>query len=63
LSVGKHRKRDELPVDETLCELKKQLKEHLDLYKELVREPTHVCRKCGRAARSATNLCRPDKLN
>jgi hypothetical protein len=58
--VGKDKKA--FDIDETLCELKKQLKEHLEEYKELVRQPTHVCRKCGRAAKSATNLCRPEDL-
>ena len=31
-------------------------------YKELVKNPNFVCKKCGRSADSDENLCRPAKL-
>lgn len=31
-------------------------------YKKLIREPKFVCRKCGRGASDARNLCNPVKL-
>jgi len=45
-----------------LCELKKSLKRDLATYVELVRNPTHVCKKCGRAANDKRLLCKPVKL-
>ena len=59
--VGK-KKRDGFPDDETLCDLKDHMKTHLEKYKRLVRDPKHVCRKCGRAAARAGNLCKPEAL-
>lgn len=32
------------------------------MFKELVRNPKYVCKKCGRAAREAKNLCEPESL-
>ena len=60
--MGKDKKRDRFSDDESLCELRKRIKEHLEEYKKLVRDPTHVCRKCGRAARDPDNLCKPEPL-
>lgn len=60
--MGKDKSSKRLPTNETLCELKIHLKDHLEEFKELVRQPTHVCRKCGRAANTPTNLCKPDPL-
>ncbi len=31
-------------------------------FKRLVRKPKFLCRKCGRAAAYAINLCEPEKL-
>jgi len=31
-------------------------------FKELVKNAKFVCRKCGRAANSSDNLCRPVKI-
>jgi hypothetical protein len=62
IAVGRSRKRERFSADERLCDLRKQLKEHLDEYRRLVRDPTHICRKCGRAARHADNLCKPEPL-
>ncbi len=45
-----------------LCELKKSLKGDLAAYIQLVRNPTHLCRKCGRAASDKRLLCKPIKL-
>jgi hypothetical protein len=52
-------------VDEKkhLCEYKKSaIKEDLDKFKELVRDPRFICRKCARAAREDGRLCKPEKL-
>ncbi|MGW8323055.1 MAG: hypothetical protein ACWGSD_16015 [Thermodesulfobacteriota bacterium] len=47
-----------------LCLLKNigYVKSHLEEYKALVREPDYVCRKCGRAAASKKNLCKPERI-
>ena len=45
-----------------LCELKKSLKRDFDGYLQLVNNPTHVCRKCGRSANSKKLLCKPVSL-
>lgn len=48
----------------TLCKLVKKdfLKKHLREYKELVKDPIWVCRKCGRAANNMESLCKPARL-
>ncbi|MBP1626774.1 MAG: hypothetical protein H6Q00_1249 [Holophagaceae bacterium] len=48
----------------TLCKLVKDevLDEDLEGYKELLREPTHFCLKCGRACNDKKCLCKPEKL-
>jgi hypothetical protein len=38
------------------------VKNNLEDYKKFVRNPQFVCKKCGRAAAKAENLCQPDKL-
>jgi hypothetical protein len=46
-----------------LCAYKKSaIKEDLDKFKELVRDPRFICRKCARAARDKDRLCQPEKL-
>lgn len=46
-----------------LCKLKKSiLKEDIESWMELVNDPTHVCKKCGRAANSKKLLCSPVKI-
>lgn len=42
-----------------LCKLKKSLKGEVESYMLLVNQPTHVCRKCGRAANKKKLLCEP----
>lgn len=42
-----------------LCKLKKSLKSDVEEYIILVNQPTHVCRKCGRAANKKKLLCEP----
>lgn len=46
---------------ERLCRLSKTgiLAERPGEYEDLVRNPGHLCRKCGRAARNPENLCSP----
>jgi hypothetical protein len=34
----------------------------LEGFKELVGEPRFVCRRCGRAAKSAESLCEPEGI-
>ena len=46
-----------------LCELKKSLKADAKAYTLLIRHPTHLCRKCGRAANDKRLLCKPMKLD
>ncbi|MFW5769237.1 MAG: hypothetical protein ACOCYA_04185 [Spirochaetota bacterium] len=50
--------------DKKLCKLAKKdfPEKHFDRYAGLVRDPTYVCIKCGRAAESGKNLCKPKKL-
>jgi hypothetical protein len=38
------------------------VKNHLEAYKNYVRNPEFVCKDCGRAAASKDNLCDPDAL-
>jgi hypothetical protein len=50
-------------MSKTLCELKKSLKRDLQSYAQLVRNATHVCSKCGRAANNKKLLCKPVKMD
>ena len=47
-----------------LCKItgKKYLRDHLEEYLELVRDPKYVCLKCGRLSKRKKNLCEPRKL-
>ncbi len=47
-----------------LCYLQNMgyVESHLDDYKTLVKNPQFVCKKCGRAAANAKNLCEPESL-
>ncbi len=49
----------------TLCRLKKDdvLKDEFVLFATLVRSPTHLCRRCGRAANDQRRLCKPVSLS
>jgi len=49
----------------TLCRLKKDdvLKDELELFATLVQAPTHLCRRCGRAANAERRLCKPVPLS
>jgi hypothetical protein len=49
-------------MPKTLCDLKKLLKSDFKGYVQYLREPTHVCRKCGRAANDRQRLCKPERL-
>jgi hypothetical protein len=50
--------------EEHLCYLQNvgYVQSDLEEYKDLVRNPGFVCKNCGRAAHSDTNLCAPEKL-
>jgi hypothetical protein len=39
------------------------LKENLEEYKDWVRNPLYVCKKCGRVARRSRDLCKPVLLD
>lgn len=47
-----------------LCKLadKKFIKENFNEYVRMVAPPGYICRKCGRAAASEENLCKPEKI-
>lgn len=47
-----------------LCKICKDdcLKKCLDEYIDLVKDPKYVCKKCGRTAQKAKNLCKPSKI-
>ena len=48
----------------TLCGWKKKdIEKHFDELADLVRKPTHVCLRCGRAAADKKILCKPAKLD
>ena len=42
-----------------LCKLKKNLKKDPETYMLRIHQPTHMCRKCGRAGNSKKLLCDP----
>ncbi len=46
----------------TLCDLAKKLPRKLEKYAALVRDASHVCKDCGRAANSEARLCKPTPL-
>ena len=50
--------------EQHLCYLQNigYVESNLEDFKELVKGPKHICKKCGRAAASEKNLCMPDKL-
>ncbi len=46
-----------------LCDWKKErIKDKFEEYKDLVRDPKFVCKKCGRSSNDKKNLCKPEKL-
>ena len=45
-----------------LCKQKKTLKKDARSYMMLVHQPTHVCKKCGRAGNSKKLLCSPKRI-
>lgn len=51
--------------DKALCKLVKDdaLEELLESYAELVRNPTHLCIKCGRVSNDRKRLCKPLPLD
>jgi hypothetical protein len=50
--------------DEHLCYLVNMgyIESNFNDYKELVKDATFVCKKCGRSANSGDNLCQPQKI-
>lgn len=49
-------------MSQTLCKLKKELKQDLKSYTILVNQPCFVCTKCGRVANKKKNLCQAKKM-
>jgi hypothetical protein len=45
-----------------LCDLAESGRMSLDEMKTLIRDPHYICKKCGRAANKADNLCEPVPL-
>ena len=45
-----------------LCDLAERGELTLDQIKALVKDPKFICRKCGRVANKAENLCEPVPL-
>lgn len=62
--MGEKKSGRDIDTERSLCKLIKKdfQKEHFEQYKDMVREPEFVCKKCGRVAREANNLCKPEKL-
>ncbi|MCE1230004.1 MAG: hypothetical protein LWX11_11020 [Firmicutes bacterium] len=50
--------------DKELCKLVKDdaLEESLNAFCKLLRDPTHVCLKCGRASNDKKRLCKPQSM-
>lgn len=46
--------------DQHLCKLVKR--DEFEQVRTLVRDAAFICRKCGRVAREAGNLCKPSRL-
>jgi putative hemolysin len=60
---GLHQQKREQSMATELCKLKKSLlKEDIEAFVLLVNQPTHVCKKCGRAANNKKLLCNPVKI-
>ena len=57
--MGSHKCREN--HEKHICQIK-DIKEDLDMVKDLVRDPLFICKRCGRAAKSEDNLCKPSKL-
>lgn len=51
-----------IPVAKPLCEMKKLVKTDFKQFLQYVSNPTHACRKCGRAANCKRRLCKPVRL-
>ena len=45
-----------------LCDMAEKGQATLEQMKALVRDPQFICKKCGRVAHSADNLCEPVPL-
>ena len=50
-------------MTKTLCEQKKLLKTDIKAWLQLVSNPTHICRRCGRLANKKKLLCKSIKLS
>ena len=63
--MGKHYDSDckggeDCSDEKHLCKVLKR--NDLDSMRKLVRDAQYICRKCGRAAHDAANLCKPVEL-
>jgi hypothetical protein len=45
-----------------LCDWKKEQLDDLDSYRDIVLDPQHVCKECGRVANKKKWLCKPAPL-
>lgn len=64
-SSKEEKKKAPFKNDARLCKLAKDdvPDEYFADYADLVRMPKYICRKCGRAAVSKDNLCKPEKID
>jgi len=59
----KPRKKSKAVTRKTICDMKKSdFADAPEVICSLVADPKFVCRKCGRAAHRAQNLCKPLKM-
>ena len=47
--------------DKKMCKIGKKeiIKEHIEEFKKVVKNPAFLCRKCGRVADKEERLCKP----
>jgi hypothetical protein len=45
-----------------LCDLVRRGEVSLEQFKEFVRDPNYICKKCARTAKTSINLCHPVPL-
>lgn len=50
-------------MSKKMCKLyKKSDKEKWKEYKDLSKNPKHICKSCGRVSAKSSNLCKSEKL-
>ena len=51
--------------DMKMCKIAKKelIEDNLECYIKLVKKPEYICKRCGRAAKSEKQLCKPVAIN